>query len=47
MPAIQVDVGFITNDTEESLLADRDFRSRVVQGMARGINAYRRGSMGR
>jgi N-acetylmuramoyl-L-alanine amidase len=47
MPAIQVDVGFITNDTEESLLGDRDFRSRVVTGIARGIDAYRRGSVGR
>jgi len=42
MPAILVEVAFITNDREERLLGDSAFQSRVATSLAQGIEAYSR-----
>jgi len=41
MPAILVEVGFITNREEEEKLKDPDYRDRVAEAIARGILNYR------
>jgi N-acetylmuramoyl-L-alanine amidase len=40
MPAILVEVAFITNPKEEALLADPDFRQKVAASIARGVLRY-------
>ena len=40
MPAVLVEVGFLTNAGDARLLAQADFRARVAEGIARGIVAY-------
>ena len=40
MPAILVEVGFITNRKEEKLLAKRKYRNRIAQAIAKGIMDY-------
>lgn len=40
MPAILVELGFISNPNEEKLLGSSDFQSRAVQGIYQGILAY-------
>jgi len=37
MPAILLEAGFISNSGEEALLAQADFRARIVRAVARGI----------
>jgi N-acetylmuramoyl-L-alanine amidase len=41
MPAIQVEIGFITNRDEEALLSDPEFLRDVARAVASGIAAYR------
>jgi len=40
MPSILVETAFITNPTEEKLLADPSFRARIARGIAEGIERY-------
>ncbi|MHB8170343.1 MAG: N-acetylmuramoyl-L-alanine amidase [Thermincolia bacterium] len=40
MPSILVETAFISNSTEEALLADSQFRIRAAQAIARGVEAY-------
>ncbi|ADH86572.1 N-acetylmuramoyl-L-alanine amidase [Desulfurivibrio alkaliphilus] len=40
MPALLVEVGFLSNPEEERLLADERYLNRLVQGIAEGINHY-------
>jgi len=42
MPAILIEVAFITHPQEEKLLADDSWRQRVAASIARGILAYRK-----
>ncbi len=44
MPAIQIELGYITNRDEEALLADGDFIREAVRAIAEGIAAYRSGA---
>jgi len=40
MPALLVEMAFLSNPDEEKLLQDASFRSELVQGIVAGINAY-------
>jgi len=40
MPSILVETAFISNSTEEKLLADPNFRAKVARGIAEGIERY-------
>ena len=40
MPSILVEAAFISNPTEEQLLADPEFRARIAKGIAEGIERY-------
>lgn len=40
MPSILVETAFISNPTEEKLLADPSFRARIARGIAEGIERY-------
>ncbi len=40
MPAILVEVGFLSNPIEEQLLQDPAFRKKIVSGIAAGVAAY-------
>jgi N-acetylmuramoyl-L-alanine amidase len=41
MPAVLVEVGFISNPTEEKLLASSDFQQETAQGIYQGILKYK------
>jgi len=40
MPAILVEIGFISNPVEERKLKNEDFRKKIVQGIFKGIKEY-------
>lgn len=40
MPAVLLEVGYLSNAKEEATLFDEDFQNRVAQGIADGITAY-------
>ena len=40
VPAIYIEMGFITNATEDQLLNDDAFQTKCAQGIADGINTY-------
>lgn len=40
VPAIYIEMGFITNATEDQLLNDNAFQTKCAQGIADGINTY-------
>ena len=40
MPAVLVEVGFLTNSTERTLLVDETYQSKIAQGIADGVEAY-------
>ena len=42
LPAVLVEIGFITNPREEALLEDRAFQERVARALAEGIEDYAR-----
>ena len=42
MPAVLVEVAFISNPEEEKLLASEAYQARVASAIARGIERYRR-----
>jgi len=44
MPAVQVELGYITNRDEEALLSDESFLREAAQAIADGIAAYRSGA---
>ncbi|MCC6796876.1 MAG: N-acetylmuramoyl-L-alanine amidase [Candidatus Hydrogenedentes bacterium] len=43
MPGVLVEVGFITNPTEEQLIANPEHQQKLAQGIANGIIAYATG----
>jgi N-acetylmuramoyl-L-alanine amidase len=47
MPAIMIEVGFISNGGDEERLADEGFRRDAARAIARGIADYRRSLRGR
>jgi N-acetylmuramoyl-L-alanine amidase len=44
MPAVLVEVAFITNPTEERLLGDPSFREKAAENIAAGLLDYRAAS---
>lgn len=40
MPAVLLEVGYLSNAKEEAILFDEDFQNRVAQGIADGIKEY-------
>ncbi len=40
MPAVLIEVGFITNPVEEDLLAGEDYQRSIAEGIASGIRAF-------
>ena len=40
MPAVLVEVGFITNSAEEKLILDSEYQAKIVEGIIRGIERY-------
>jgi N-acetylmuramoyl-L-alanine amidase len=47
MPAIMIELGFISNGRDEERLADDGFRKDAARAIARGIADYRRSVRGR
>jgi N-acetylmuramoyl-L-alanine amidase len=43
MPAVLVEIGFITNPQEESRLRDDGYRDRIARALAAGLATYKRG----
>jgi N-acetylmuramoyl-L-alanine amidase len=41
MPAILVELGFVSNPTEEARLKDDAYRNRIVEALARAVQGYR------
>ncbi|MCX5708939.1 MAG: N-acetylmuramoyl-L-alanine amidase [Candidatus Omnitrophica bacterium] len=46
IPAILVEVGFLSNRKEEQLLNDPDYRQKIAEGIRRGIQDYAQGAAG-
>jgi N-acetylmuramoyl-L-alanine amidase len=42
MPAVLVEVAFISNPDEEKLLASEAYQSKIAASLARGIERFRR-----
>ena len=40
VPAVLVEIGFLTNPSDEAALISRAYRDRVAAGVARGILSY-------
>lgn len=40
MPAVLLEIGFISNSTEEQMLANKEFRLRVAQAIFEGVTAW-------
>jgi N-acetylmuramoyl-L-alanine amidase len=45
MPAILVEVGFVSNPEEEAKLRDDAYRDRIVEALARAIGTFRQGAV--
>ena len=43
MPAVLVEIGFMTNPQEEQRLRDDGYRERIARALAAGLAAYKRG----
>ena len=46
MPAVLVEVAFITNPSEERLLGDSAFRAKAAENIAAGVLEYREAQKG-
>jgi N-acetylmuramoyl-L-alanine amidase len=42
MPAVLVEIGFISNPLEEQRLRDDGYRDRIARALAAGVTAYKR-----
>jgi N-acetylmuramoyl-L-alanine amidase len=42
MPAVLVEIGFISNAHEEERLQDEGYRDRIARALAAGLAAYKR-----
>ena len=40
MPAVLVEIGFLTNEEEAMLLQQSDYRKRIVRGVADGVEEF-------
>ena len=40
MPVTIVEMGYMTNETEDRLLADEAYRAQMARGIADGVDAY-------
>jgi len=45
MPAVLVEVGFLTNSEEENLLASQDYRHRIAESVAQAVRRFESESM--
>jgi N-acetylmuramoyl-L-alanine amidase len=43
MPAVLVEIGFVSNPQEEQRLQDEGYRDRIARALAAGVAAYKRG----
>jgi N-acetylmuramoyl-L-alanine amidase len=43
MPAVLVEIGFISNAQEEQRLRDDGYRDRIARALIAGVAAYKRG----
>jgi N-acetylmuramoyl-L-alanine amidase len=43
MPAVLVEIGFISNAQEEQRLRDDGYRDRIARALVAGVAAYKRG----
>ena len=40
VPVTIIEMGFLSNEKEDKLLASSDYQKKIVQGMVNGINGY-------
>ena len=40
VPVTIVEMGFLSNEKEDKLLASSEYQKKIVQGMVNGINGY-------
>lgn len=40
VPVTIIEMGFLSNEKEDKLLASSEYQKRIVQGMVNGINGY-------
>ena len=40
VPVTIIEMGFLSNEKEDKLLASSEYQNKIVQGMVNGINGY-------
>ena len=40
VPVTIIEMGFLSNEKEDKLLASENYQNKIVQGMVNGINEY-------
>lgn len=40
VPVTIIEMGFLSNEREDKLLASSDYQDKIIQGMVKGINEY-------